>query len=170
MPVYPYSVKNFNVYGPGGVEVAVSDITLPHVQWVKDTVRGASWAGESNLGIEGNPQAMEAQITFHTTNPYALALFSGGGQRIRCLSSIYGADTASGLVSEDPEEIIMTCWTQGFNLGKRETSAKGGIVLGFDITYLALLWGGRKWWEIDQGGNVCIINGVDLNSITRANT
>lgn len=170
MPVYPYSVKNFNVYGPAGVEIAVSDITLPHLQWVKDTVRGAGWAGESNLGIEGNPQPMECQITFHTTNPYALGLFAGGGQRLRCLSSIYATDTSSGKVNEEPEEIIMTCWTQGFNLGKRETSAKGGIVLAFDLTYLALLWGGIKWWEIDQPGNVCIINGVDINSITRANT
>jgi P2 family phage contractile tail tube protein len=170
MPVYPYSVKNFNVYGPGGVEIAVSDITLPHLQWVKDTVRGASWAGESNLGIEGNPQPLETTITFHTSNKYNLALFQGGGQRIRCLSSIYAVDTSSGKIDEEPEEIIMTVFTQGFNLGKRETSAKGGIVLTFDCTYLALLWGGIKWWEIDQPGNICIINGVDINAITRANT
>jgi P2 family phage contractile tail tube protein len=170
MPSYPYSVKNFNVYGPSGVEIAVSDITLPHLQWVKDTVRGASWAGESNLGIEGNPQPMECQITFHTTNKYSLGLFVGGGQRIRCMSSIYGVDTSSGVIEEDPEEIIMTVFTQGYNLGKRETSAKGGVVMGFDVVYLALLWGGTKWWEIDQGGNVCIINGVDLNQQTRANT
>src|SRR5215472_16665006 len=170
MPVYPYSVKNFNVYGPGGVEIAVSDITLPHLQWVKDTVRGAGWAGESNLGIEGNPQPMECTITFHTTNTYNLSLFRGGGQRLRCMSSIYAWDTSTGQIDEEPEEIIMTCWTQGFNLGKRETSAKGGTVLAFDLTYLALLWGGIKWWEIDQPGNVCIINGVDINAITRANT
>jgi len=170
MPVYPYSVKNFNVYGPGGVEIAVSDITLPHLQWVKDTVRGAGWAGESNLGIEGNPQPMECTITFHTTNTYNLSLFRGGGQRLRCMSSIYACDTSTGQIDEEPEEIIMTCWTQGFNLGKRETSAKGGTVLAFDLTYLALLWGGIKWWEIDQPGNVCIINGVDINAITRANT
>jgi len=170
MPVYPYSVKNFNVYGPGGVEISTSDITLPHLQWVKDTVRGASWAGESNLGIEGNAQPMECQITFHTTNPYALGLFTGGGQRLRCLSSIYGVDTSSGKINEQHEEIIMTSFTQGFNLGKRETSAKGGVVVAFDVIYLALLWGGTKWWEIDQAANVCIINGVDINSVTRANT
>jgi len=170
MPVYPYSVKNFNVYGPGGVEIGVSDITLPHLQWVKDTVRGASWAGESNLGIEGNAQPLECQITFHTVQPYALQLFTGGGQSIRCLSSIYGADTSTGKLTEDPEEIIMMAWTQGFNLGKRETSAKGGVVVGFDLTYMALLWGGVKYWEVDQPGNVCIINGVDLNAKTRANT
>ena len=170
MPVYPYSVKNFNVYGPGGVEVGVSDITLPHLQWVKDTVRGASWAGESNLGVEGNPQPMECSITFHTTQPFALGLFVGGGQRIRCLSSIYAVDTSSGKINEEPEEIIMTVFTQGFNLGKRETSAKGGVVLAFDVTYMALLWGGTKYWEIDQPGNVAIINGVDINAITRANT
>jgi P2 family phage contractile tail tube protein len=170
MPVYPFSVKNFNVYSANGVEVAVADITLPHLQWEKDTVKGASWAGSSNLGIQGNPQPMETVITFHTTNRQSLQLFAGGGQRIRCMASIYSADTGSGQITEDPEEILMAVFSQGFNLGKRETSGKGGVSLTFDCTYLALLWGGIKYWEIDQGANICIINGQDLNAITRANT
>jgi P2 family phage contractile tail tube protein len=169
MPIYPATVKNFSVYGPSGVEVGVADITLPNVQWEKDTLKGAMLAGSANLGVEGNMQPMETSITFHANTKQSLQFFSGGGQRIRCLSSIYMCDTSSGEVDEEPEEIIMTVWTAGYNLGKRDPSTKGGTVLSFDVTYLALYFSGVKWWELDFWGNVAIVAGVDLNAKTRAN-
>jgi P2 family phage contractile tail tube protein len=169
MPIYPATVKNFSVYGPTGVEVGVADITLPHLQWEKDTLKGAMLAGSANLGVEGNAQPMETTITFHTNTKQSLSFFSGGGQRIRCLSSIYMCDTSSGEIDEQPEEVIMTVWGAGYNLGKREPSTKGGVSLSFDVTYLALYFSGVKWWEIDFWNNVAICAGRDLNAKTRAN-
>ncbi len=126
-------------------------------------------AGSANLGVEGNAQPMETAITFHTNTKQSLSFFAGGGQRIRCLSSLYMCDTSSGEVDEEPEEIIMTVWGAGYNLGKREPSTKGGVVLTFDVTYLALYFSGVKWWEIDFFNNGAIVAGRDLNAKTRAN-
>jgi P2 family phage contractile tail tube protein len=169
MPIYPATVKNFNVYGPNGLEAGVADITLPHLQWEKDTLKGAGLAGSSNLGVQGNIQPMETTITFHTNTRQALEFFRGGGMRIRCLSSIYMCDTSSAEIVELPEEVIMTVWAAGYNQGKREPSTKGGVSLAFDCTYLALIFAGRKEWEIDFWNNVAICAGVDLNAQTRAN-
>jgi P2 family phage contractile tail tube protein len=169
MPIYPATVKNFSVYGRFGVEIGVADITLPHLQFEKDALKGSMLAGSANLATQGNFQAMETTVNFHTSTKQSLALFEGGGRRIRALSSIYMVDTSSGAIDEEPEELIMTVWAASYNHGRRETSTKGTVALLFDVTYLAVVFAGQKYWELDFFNNVCIINGVDLNAQTRAN-
>jgi P2 family phage contractile tail tube protein len=169
MPIYPATVKNFSVYGRQGVEIGVADITLPHLQFEKDALKGSMLAGSANLATQGNFQAMETTINFHTNCAQSIQLFEGGGRRIRCLSSIYMVDTSSGGINEEPEELIMTVWAASYNQGRRETSTKGTVALLFDVTYLALIFAGQKFWELDFFNNVCIVNGVDLNQQTRAN-
>lgn len=169
MPVYPATVKNFSVYGPSGIEVGVADITLPNMQWEKDTLKGSGLAGSANLGVQGNMQPMETTVNFHTNTVQSLQLFGPGGIRIRALSSIYMCDTSSGEVEEEPEEVIMTVWGAGYNQGRRESSTKGGVSLAFDVTYLAIIFNGVKYWELDFWNNGAIVAGIDVNAKTRAN-
>jgi P2 family phage contractile tail tube protein len=169
MPVYPATVKNFSVYGPQGVEIGVADITLPNLQFEKDALKGSMLAGSANIATQGNLQAMETTINFHTNSKQSLGMFAGGRQRIRALASIYAIDTSSGEIDDIPEEIIMGALASGYNQGRRETSTKGGVAQLWDIIYLAVVFQGQKFWEIDFFNNICIINGHDLNAKTRAN-
>jgi P2 family phage contractile tail tube protein len=169
MPVYPATVKNFSVYGRLGVQIGVADITLPHIQFEKDALKGSLLAGSANLATQGNFQAMEVTVNYHTNSKQSLQVWSGGEQRIRCLSSIYMIDSSSGSIDEEPEEIIMGVWAASYNQGRREPSTKGGVALLYDVTYLALIFSGQKYWELDYFNNVCVINGTDLNAQTRAN-
>jgi phage tail tube protein FII len=37
------------------------------------------------------------------------------------------------------------------------------------VTYLALIFGGQKYWELDFFNNGAIVAGIDVNAKTRAN-
>src|SRR5258708_2955456 len=94
----------------------------------------------------------------------------GQTQDVRCLSSVQMFDTNSGQFDEYPEEIDMRLLGASYDPGRRDASTKGQITMVFDCLILTLIFGGKKYWELDPFNDVCVINGVDLNQGTRANT
>lgn len=167
--IYPSVIKNSSVFGPQAKLIGTADIVLPKITFEKSDLKGLGLGGSMNLPISGNVTAMSSTITFHTNTPQSLALFSGQGQQIRCLSSVQMVDTSKGTFQEFPEEVTMTVFNSEYDPGKRDTSTKGQISVMFDVTYLALTFGGKKYWEIDPFAGICIVNGVDLNTQTRIN-
>jgi uncharacterized protein len=167
--LYPSVIKNFNVYGTAKL-IGVADITLPKITFEKDALKGAGIGGSLNLPVIGNVQAMECVINFHTPCDQALSLFIGNAQQLRCLSSVEFIDTSAGQYDEYPEEVIMTAFSSEYDSNKRDPSTKGVIAVRFDITYLAIYFNGKEYYQIDPFGNVCMLNGKDANQLTRANT
>lgn len=165
---YPAVIKNFNAYATDKL-IGLADITLPKITFEKDTLKGAGIAGSLNLPVIGNVQAMECVLNFHTPTDQSLSLFIGNAQQLRCLSSVEFIDTSSGTYDEDPEEVIMTAFSSEYDSNKRDPSTKGVVAVRFDITYLAIYFAGKLYYQIDPFGNVCNLNGVDANSLTRAN-
>src|SRR5260221_602030 len=155
--IYPSVVKNFNVYpgrSGGGRAIGLADIVLPKLVWESDTVKGAGLAGSLKLGVIGNLQPMETTLSFHANTVQSLQMF----------------DTNSGQFDEYPEEIDMRLLGASYDPGRRDASTKGQITMVFDCLILTLIFGGKKYWELDPFNDVCVINGVDLNQGTRANT
>jgi P2 family phage contractile tail tube protein len=170
MPVYPQTLKQWNVYpSAGGVAIGVADLTLPRLQMEKDPTKGAGIGGSLNLPVIGNVQPMQCTIAWHVNSLQSFSLFKGNGQQIRCLSSILNVDTQSGVFNELPEEVVMTCFASEYDLGKREASTKAVITQIYDVTYLAVWFAGKPMWIIDPFNDICIIQGEDLNAQTRAN-
>jgi uncharacterized protein len=168
--IYPSVIKNYKVYNAnGGQFVGLSDIVLPKLMFEKNDVKGAGIAGTLNLPVVGNLQPMSTTMTFHANTIQSLNLFNGGSAQIRCQSSIQNYDTAAGLFTELPEEVLMNVISDEYDLGKRDASTKGVTVLQFSVVYLALFYSGTKYWELDPFSGICIINGVNLNSQTLAN-
>lgn len=165
---YPSVIKNFNVYTTAKL-IGVADITLPKITFEKDTLKGAGIGGSLNLPVMGNVQAMECVVNFHAPTDQALSSFIGNAQQLRCLSSIEYIDTSAGDYDEDPEEIIMTAFSSEYDSNKRDASTKGVVAVRFDITYLAIYLDAKLYYQIDPFGNVCNLNGVDANALTRAN-
>lgn len=167
--IYPTVVKQFKVYQDTDFLIGNSDITLPKLTFEKDTLKGAGIAGSLNLPVPGNVSPMECSMNFHTNTKQSLGLFVGKAGQIRCLSSLEVYDTSMGEYDEYPEEIIMTVLSSEYDNNKREPSVKGVVAVRLDVTYLALYFNGALYWQIDPFNDVCIVNGVDLNSKTRAN-
>ncbi len=171
--IYPSVVKNFNVYpgrSGGGRAIGLADIVLPKLVCESDTVKGAGLAGSLKLGVIGNLQPMETTLSFHANTVQSLEMFIGQTQDVRCLSSVQMFDTNSGQFDEYPEEIDMRLLGASYDPGRRDASTKGQITMVFDCLILTLIFGGKKYWELDPFNDVCVINGVDLNQGTRANT
>lgn len=168
--IYPSVIKNFKVYNAASAQfVGLADIVLPKLTFEKNDLKGAGLGGSLNLPVEGNVQPMTTDLTFHTQTLQSLALFNGSTAQLRCLSSIQVFDTSMGQFDELPEEVLMTVCSDESDLGKRDASTKAMTTLRFSVIYLALFYNAQKYWEIDIFSNICIINGQDLNSGTRAN-
>lgn len=169
--IYPSVVKNFNVYKNAATLpfLGVGDITLPDIKNVTDALKGGGLGGSFDLPVGGQVAAMMTTISFHTTTPDSISLMQPNGTQIVCRSSLEMVDTAVGIFREYPERIIMTVFSRGLNLGKRDTSSKGASSNEFAVTYLACYWNNAKLLEIDPFNNVYSVNGTDYNAATRAN-
>jgi P2 family phage contractile tail tube protein len=170
MPYYPAVLKQYNCYAQQTKLIGLADVTLPKVTWVKDPLKGANISGELNLSTPGNVTAMEATFNFHADSHPALELFTGQAQQINCKSSILGMDTGSFEMTEKAEECAMVLLSSGFDLGKRDTSTKALVVITFDVLTVQLVFDGVVYWGIDPMNGSCIVNGVDINAQTKANT
>ena len=168
--IYPSVVKNYKVYNAaGGQFIGLADIVLPKITFEKNDLKGAGLGGSFNLPVVGNVQPMTTDLTFHTQTLQSLALFNGSTAQLRCMSSLQVFDTSAQQFGEVPEEVLMTVCSDESDLGKRDASTKAMTVLRFSVIYLALFYNAQKFWEIDPFSNIAIVNGIDLNSQTRAN-
>jgi P2 family phage contractile tail tube protein len=168
---YPSVVKNFRVYNAQSAQfVGLADIQLPKISFEKNELKGAGISGSLNLPVVGNVQPMTTDITFHTNTVQSLALFNGSSAQIRCMSSLQVFDTSAGTFNELPEEVLMTVLTDENDLGKRDASTKAMNVLRFSVIYLALYFNHTLYWRIDPFSGSTLINGVEINNLTLANT
>ncbi|MGD0178758.1 MAG: phage major tail tube protein [Terriglobales bacterium] len=167
---FPNVNKNSKVYNAAGAQIqGLQSIQLVKISFEKSEYRALGVSGSPNLPIQGNVTDMEVALNFHTPSDQAYALFQGGGQQLRIMSSFSGYESSIGAYGEIAEEIIMTVLYSEADHGKREYSNKADFAIRGSVPYFAAYWNGKLQHQIDPFNGVCIIGGKDLNAQTQLN-
>ena len=162
MSQIPETLINFRIYGDTNDLLGTADLTLPKLDAMTDTVKGAGIAGEVEVPVRGNFKSSELQIEWRTVDPKAAALFTQKSHDIDCRGAFQVQDTASGSVVTQPVKVMMRVLPKNFDLGKFEVAKMTDTTTAFEVLYLKLTIDKVDKLEIDKLNFVCKIGDTDL--------
>jgi phage tail tube protein FII len=159
----PDAVHGFNVYtGAGALFVGVADSTLPNIQLMTDSIKGANIAGSVKFPIMGFANDMALALSFYSVTDGYFSLFAQTGIQLVLRAGIQYSDNSNNTLFDIPRRIVAFCYPTGFNLGKFEPAVKQGTVVDLSVSKIAIYFrNNNKVADIDPLNTKWEVYGTD---------
>ena len=167
MSKIPETLINFRIYGDGTDMLGTADLTLPKMDAMTDTVKGAGIAGEVEVPVRGNFKSSELQAKWRTIDPNAAKLFTQTSHDIDCRGAFQVQDPGTGALDVQAVKLFCRVMPKGFELGKFEVAKMTDTTTSFEVLYLKLTINGKVVMELDKLNSVCKIGDTDLMADVR---
>ena len=165
----PEILQNFRVYESGGNDLkGVVDVTLPSLESLTESVKGAGIAGEYETPVVGHYKSMTVSLKYRTATAGLLALSAPKIHALDLRGAIQSRDDASGTLRTVPMRVAVRCSPKKTEPGKFEVGAGMDASNEFECTYLKITLDGKDMVEIDKLNYKCVIDGTDYLSEIRS--
>jgi len=159
----PERLNDFRVYRNGTSDLlGVADITLPSLEPLKESLKGAGFAGEYESPTLGHFQSMKLGLNWRTISNEQIKLFRQEAQRLDCRGANQIYDAATGKYSFPSIRVVVQGPPGKLDFGKMEKGATSDGNNEIECLYLKVEVDGKTLIEIDKLNYVCIIDGVDI--------
>lgn len=165
--VVPDKMINFRAYNDVNDLLGITDIQLPSLEAMTETIKGAGIAGEVDSPVLGHFGKMETVLNWRTlTKPFFnLAAQKGIKLDLRGAQQFYDAGKGEYVTK------AVKCLVQGIpkktELGKLDVGASTGSNNTIETTYLKVTIAGETVLEIDKFNYIANIGGTDYLSDVR---
>ena len=164
----PEKLINFAVYLEGDERLGIADVTLPKLQAMTETVKGAGIAGEIDSPTLGHWQSMTLGINWRTLDRPGVSI---GMQKIhqldiRAANQVF--ETTAGRYSAQAVKLVVKAIPKMLDFGKLDVGATSGTATEHELTYMKLTIDGNDIMEIDKYNYICVINGEDYLAEVRS--
>lgn len=157
----PDKLINYMCYLEGNKLVGTTDVTMPDISFMSETLKGAGIAGEIDSPTIGHTQSMSVSINWRSliddnvsfAAPKTYLLDFRGSQQVY--------DESSGEYVSKALKLVMKCIPKAVGLGTLDTSVTVGTSTEFEVVYLKLSLEGIEKVEIDKINFIYSVNGVD---------
>ena len=163
----PEKLINFRAYLDGDDLIGVTDITLPSLEPMTETVKGAGVAGEIDNPVLGHYGSMEVQLNWRTLykKPLALAAPKGLTLDLRGANQIW--DSSAGAFVTQAVKVVVQGVPKGIELGKLDVGTTSDTSTTLECNYIKVTVAGSTLLELDKYNYICKINGTDYLSSVR---
>lgn len=165
---HPDKIRNFQVY-MGSKLLGIVDATLPNLTPLKETTKGAGIAGEIETPAPGQFGTLKLQLTWRQPTREAVMLANPDGQTVELRASAQVADSATYRLKGVPVKIVLKGVASDMQLGKFDPGTAMGTTTELECLYYKMEWNGQLLYEVDKLNFKCLINGVDVLAVDRAN-
>lgn len=157
----PEKLINFRVYNNGADLVGSADVTLPKLNAMTQTVKGAGIAGEIDSPVLGHYSSTEVEINFRTIDKDSINLDSPKGHHldIRGAQQVYDSSTGEYVVKK--LKLVVRGVPKTDDLGKLDVGATTDTKLTLECDYVKLSIDGETQIELDKYNYIANIGGVD---------
>ena len=163
----PEKLINFRVYQDGDDLLGVSDVTLPKLEAVTETVKGAGIAGEIDSPTIGHFGSMELELNWRSLAKRNIVLAKPTGVNLDLRGAVQENDNATGTLKSESVKIVVRGMTKNTDLGKLEMGATTDTKNTIEATYIKIDVDGSTVLEIDKYNYICRIDGEDHLSDVR---
>ncbi len=157
---------DFSVYSrDGGTAVKIgntTDITLPSIEKITDTIKGAGILGEIDMPTLGQLSSMETEISIRVSDESFAVLASSSSLEYRWVTDAY--DTSTGKARVVANKAFLTVANKKADEGKVESGAAQDGSLSFEVIAYKRICDGKEIINIDKLNGIYKINGKDLFS------
>lgn len=167
MKTIPEKLINYTVYKNGSEFLGTADVTLPSLEALTETVRGAGIAGEVDSPTLGHYASMTTTLNWRTITPEAIKLHAPVSHTLdfRAAQQVYNSGT--GEMSSQGVKVTVKAMPKSGDLGSLEPGATTSTTNEFEVTYLKVMIDGRTVVEIDKFNFICVIDGRDYLAAVR---
>ncbi|MBA2943213.1 phage major tail tube protein [Paenibacillus sp. CGMCC 1.16610] len=167
MKQIPEKVTGYSVYHEGSTFLGVADVTLPSLESLSETIKGAGIAGEVDSPTIGHFSSMTCTLNWRTIDPTAIRLAAPKAHALDFRASQQTYDTQTGAYLPIGAKVSVRAIPKKFDFGKLESGATTDSSSEFEVIYLKATVDGKTVVEIDKYNYICIIDGVDYLAAIR---
>lgn len=157
----PEKLINFRVYQDGDDLLGISDVTLPKLDSITETVKGAGVAGEIDDPTIGHFGSMELELNWRSLVKSNIVLAKPTGVHLDLRGACQGHDSAKNVLKTMPVKIVVEGKPKSTDLGKLDMGATTDTKNTIEVTYIKITVDGETVLEIDKFNYICVIDGVD---------
>ena len=152
---------NFRVYHDGKDFIGTSDVTLPKLEPLTQTVKGAGIAGEMESPVLGHYKSMEVELDWRTLGKNQIILSRQRGITLDLRGAVQTYDTGSGEYVTSAVKIVVRGVPKGFDPGKMAMGETMDTKTTLECDYIKMTIDGEEQIELDKYNYICKIGGVD---------
>lgn len=164
----PERLINFTAYKDGSAIIGVTDIKLPSIEFLTDTVSGAGISGELETPILGHVKSMSTSFKSRTVTNDIIKLAAQSAHQIDFRGSQQVYDSATGTYSTVPIRVTMKLMPKKVDLGNFQVAKPTDSDSEFEVLYIKIFLDGKEVLEIDKLNFICSIDGNDILASVRS--
>ncbi len=160
--VIPEKLVGFKVYLDSEDLLGVANITLPSIEAVTSTVKGAGIAGEYESPTIGHYKSMKLSIKWLTMTTGANVLAKQKVHELELHGAVQVHDATTGMITTSAVKIRVNGSPVKFELGKFEMGSTMDTQVELELTYLKVTLDNRELCEIDKLNFISKVMGEDM--------
>ena len=161
-------VIDYTVYEDGKEYLGTTEVTLPDVEFLSETLSGGGIAGEVEDIITGHISAMTTTMNWRVVTPNVVKLLEPKYHKIDLRAAQQSLDS-SGKTNVDAVKHILKIKPKKTSFGKLAAASTADVSGDYATSYFATYIAGKKVTEIDPLNFICLINGIDyLKDVRKA--
>lgn len=158
----PDRLHDMRVYNnASNVMLGISKVTLPDMDYLTETMKGAGIAGEFESIAPGLLKALELGLDFNTVTKHTYSLFAPTSHYIDCRMAVNNVDGGDGSPKSEGWRVVAKGVTKSFKQGNAEPSTQMGTSVTLSLTYIKVTNQGKTMMEIDVINYICKVGEVD---------
>lgn len=164
----PEKLINFRVYLDGNDLLGFSDVELPSLEAMTDTVSGAGVAGEVETPILGHYSGMTLTLNWRTVTKNTTILAAPKAHQLDLRGSIQQYDAGDGAYKTVPLKVVVKGVPTNTGLGNMQVGQGQDNSTELEVHYLKVLVDGEEKIELDKYNFICVIDGQDYLESVRS--
>ncbi len=164
----PEKLINFRVYEDGNDLIGIADVTLPTLEAMTETVKGAGIAGELESPVLGHYSSMTVELNWRTLEKPNVLLASPKGVHLDLRGAQQVWDSGSGAYVVRPVKVVVHGVPKSTELGKLDVGATSDTKNTIEVAYLKVTIDNENVLELDKYNYICSIGGTDFLADVRA--
>lgn len=161
MNAIPEKNINFSVYLDGEDLLGVAEATIPNLEYMTETVKGAGIAGEFDSVVLGHFGSVTLSLNWRNVTDSAVKLLAPKAHNLDLYGAIQDYDAGMGTYVVRQLHLYCKAVPRGLDMGKLAAGEVGDSASEFELHYLLVERDGARRIELDKFNYIFVVDGVD---------
>ncbi|RXZ84583.1 phage tail protein [Paenibacillaceae bacterium] len=161
MKQIPDKLINYTAYRNGSEFLGTVDVTLPSIEALTETMRGAGIAGEIDSPTLGHYASMSVTLNWRTITGQTMSLHAPVSHTLDFRGAQQVHNTGTGEMKSQGIKVTVKALPKSGDIGKLDPGTTTDTTNEMEVTYIKIMIDGKTVLEIDKLNFKAVFNGKD---------
>ena len=163
----PEKLINFRVYQNGNDLIGIADVTLPNLEAMTETIKGAGLAGEIDSPVLGHYGSQTLELNWRVLYKPAVLLAAPKAVTLDLRGANQVKDSETGEFVVLPVKVVARGVPKSTELGKLDVGTTSDTKTTLEVDYTKVTVDGKDILELDKYNYICKVDDTDYLSEVR---